>query len=278
MSWKPSEAEIIDYLYDNMKPAERVDFAKRLKEHPDVEQELNEISETLNLLPVLEDEEVIPTLRFDEPIQQKRSISAERAWLLPVSIAASITLLLITGYLTQFRLSFNQGGIDIGFYNTETPKSKSLTKEEIDLLIADRLDKTTYDLREEMGRMKTNFISELEGNKRITEEQISRIAQQRQATPAEDEQILNYMAQLRESNREMMQNFYKVSVEEQQGVLRNILFDYSAFLEDQRKEDLQIIQTNLLNIKNSSELKQEETDKLLANIISTVNNKYSLGQ
>ena len=278
MSWKPSEAEIIDYLYDNVKPTERDAFAQKLTENPEVKQEVDEIAKTLNLLPILEDEEVIPTLRFNAPIQSKRANERERVWLYPVSIAASITLLLITGYLTQFQISFNEGGINIGFFSNEPSEVQHITKEDVDLLIADRLDKTAHDLRKEMGNIKSNFASELEGNKRITEQQISQLARQRQTTPAEDEQILNYMAQLRESNREMMQNFYKVSVEEQQEVLRNILFDYSSFLEEQRMEDLQIIQTNLLNIKNRSELKQEETDKLLANIISTVNNNYSLGQ
>ena len=60
--------------------------------------------------------------------------------------------------------------------------------------------------------------------------------------------------------------------------MRRILLDFQDYLDNQRQGDLRFIQANMLELKSTSELKQEETDKILANIITTVNNQNSLGQ
>ena len=97
-------------------------------------------------------------------------------------------------------------------------------------------------------------------------------------TEIDEGQILSFIAQLQDENKKAMQNFYQASADNQQIYMRNILLDFNDYLDEQRKKDLQYIQANMLEIKNTSELKQEETDKILANIITTVNNQNSAGR
>ena len=97
-------------------------------------------------------------------------------------------------------------------------------------------------------------------------------------TQIDEAQILAFINQLKDENKKAMQKFYQANADNQQTYMRNILLDFNEYLDEQRKKDLQYIQANMLEIKNTSELKQEETDKILANIITTVNNQNSAGR
>jgi hypothetical protein len=136
----------------------------------------------------------------------------------------------------------------------------------------------TNQWNDKVVEIRTSFAAQLEQNQRLTEKEIKRVANAKTKASIEDEQILAFIAQLKDENRQMMQTFYQVSADEQQKYMRNILLNFQDYLDERRQEDLQVIQANLLEMQNTSELKQEETDKILASIITTVNNQNSSGQ
>ena len=53
--------------------------------------------------------------------------------------------------------------------------------------------------------------------------------------------------------------------------------DFNEYLAKQRSDDLNSIRLSMQEIHNNSLEQQEETDKILANIITTVNNRNSAG-
>jgi len=278
MSWKPSETEIIDYLYGDLSPKMTEKFDEYLKKNADFAKEVNELRLTQSILPNLLDEEVIPPLPISGTTRMTSSIRSDRKWLYPISIAASIAALLVIGYLTQFSIAIGDQGFKLAFNDHPPVKSKVLTKDEIINLINNEVSNVSNDMQKEFSNMQTSFTSQLEHNQKITEAEIKRVASMKPQTEIDEGQILSFIAQLQDENKKAMQNFYQASADNQQKYMRNILLDFNDYLDEQRKKDLQYIQANMLEIKNTSELKQEETDKILANIITTVNNQNSAGR
>lgn len=270
MNWKPEETDIIDYLYGSMTPEIKEKFETYLSTHPELQKELNDLRQTQNILPSFQDAEVIPPVPI--PGTQANRLQRSRKWLYPVSIAASVAIILVTGYLTNFRMSFNDNGFDIGFAAPETGQDY-LTVEDVDQLIAGRMASYERGVDKRLTEISTDFSNQLVANKESTEQRLNSLASSSTAAQLDEAQVLQFMSQLQDENGKMMQNFFQVNAKEQSTYLRNILLEYSEYIDKQRQEDIQFFQASLRDIRSDSELKQEATDKILANIISTVNNQ-----
>jgi hypothetical protein len=277
MNWKPNETDIVDYLYGGLAPDILSKFEEYMQQNTSFAKEVNDLRLTQGLLPKLPDEEVILPVNFTTNTVNERAATS-RKWLYPLSIAASIAAILVVGYFTQFNISYGEGGFRMAFNDAVPAQEVSLTKDEINAIIDNRVNLASNQWGKEIAEMQTNFTSLLEQNQRITESEINRLAATKTKSEIDDEQILAFISQLKEENLKMMQIFYQASADDQQIYLRNVLLDFQNYLDNQRQEDLQFIQANMLELKSSSELKQEETDKILANIITTVNYQNSVGQ
>ena len=60
---------------------------------------------------------------------------------------------------------------------------------------------------------------------------------------------------------------------QQQDYFQAVLTEFSDYMENQREEDLRLIRRSLINLQESQEAQKAETDQILANIITTVNNQ-----
>ena len=278
MSWKPSEIEIIDYLYGDLSAEMNIKFEEYLRQNSDFANEVDELRLTQNILPNLPEEEVIPPLPISGTTKLSLERKKDRKWLYPVSIAASIAALLLVGYFTQFSIAIGENGFKLAFNDNQQKTEAQFTKDEILSFIDNKVTLATDDLKSDMTNMESNFTSLFEQNQKLTESEIKRVASMKVQTKIDEAQIVSFIAQLEDENKKAMQKFYQASADNQQTYMRNILLDFNEYLDEQRKKDLQYIQANMLNIKNTSELKQEETDKILANIITTVNNQNSAGR
>jgi hypothetical protein len=277
MSWKPNETDIVDYLYGGLAPDILSKFEEYMQQNTTFAKEVNDLRLTQGLLPKLPDEEVILPVNFITNTATERPTTS-RKWLYPLSIAASIAAILVVGYFTQFNISYGEEGFRMAFNEAVPAQEVSLTKDEINAIIDSRVNLASNQWGKEIAEMQTSFTSLLAQNQQITEIEIKRVAATRVQSEIADEQILAFISQLKEENLKMMQTFYQASADEQQKYMRNVLLDFQDYLDNQRQEDLQFIQANMLELKSTSELKQEETDKILANIITTVNNQNSIGQ
>ena len=278
MSWKPSESEIIDYLYGDLSPEMNKRFDEYLIKNSEFAKEVNELRLTQAVLPGLPDEEVIPPLPIRGTTTLNSGVKSDRKWRYPISIAASIAAILVVGYLTQFSIAIGDHGFKLAFNDHQPVSSEILTKEEVLTMIGKEVKNVSNDLKSELSNMQSSFANQLQQNQKITEAEIIRVASTKTQTEIDEGQVLAFIAQLQDENKKTMQTFYQASADNQQIYMRNILLDFNDYLDEQRKKDLQYIQANMLEIKNTSELKQEETDKILANIITTVNNQNSAGR
>lgn len=266
------EQEIIDYLYGELDAAEQQLFEAELKRDSQLQEEVERIKSTLGMLSNLEDQEVIePDLsRLFEPGNKQRIPSI--AWA-SLSVAASIALLMLVGYMTNFSASYIDGNFNLAFDTSSEQQQPQdfLTAAQVNSLIENRL-------KEESGKWNENFLAvstelkkQLEESRAVQKEQFARLASQEKQVP--DEQILNFVEQLQEANRDQLTVFFEASARDQEQYMQMVLTEFSKYLQDQRKEDIQMLQANFLEMKTSSEEKQRETEKILASIITTVYNQ-----
>jgi len=55
------------------------------------------------------------------------------------------------------------------------------------------------------------------------------------------------------------------------------LVDFSKYLQQQRNDDLQVVQSRLNNLEQNTDVFKQETEQILSSIITTVGNNKSIG-
>lgn len=113
---------LMEYLYDELDASQKKEFEKALLAHPELQVELNELSDVrsvLSHLPVESPEEKITVVAAS----QKKTWADARELLLPtgrlakagLALAACLVLFAIVGAFTKMSFTFNESGFQISF-------------------------------------------------------------------------------------------------------------------------------------------------------------------
>ena len=122
---------------------------------------------------------------------------------------------------------------------------------------------------EKLTALESKLSSDIEASK---EENMSSIAAYLTANTEESMTLMKrYIQSSTKDNQQMIADYFKVSSEQQQEYLNTVMTDFTKFYNTQRKNDLEVIKTGLLEYKSTNDLKQYETEVVLANLIDMVN-------
>ena len=276
MSKRPSDQQFMNFLYEELSSKEMNKVASYLKEHPEVNQEIAELKQTREVLTHLEDEEVIePSFHEFSTAKDFKGRMPASVWVI-TSIAASIILIMVMGYLTQIQFSYSDQGLKLGFGQTETPSLENLTEADVQKILSVRLDEERQIWNENLTSLESNLGEQLAQNKSVQQSQINRLAKADKVIS--DDQISSFVDQLKNENRVQLASFYEATALEQEAYMKEVLNEFFKYLSDRREEDLKLIQANMLEIKSTTDERQQETDKILASIITTVYNQNSVGR
>jgi hypothetical protein len=80
-----------------------------------------------------------------------------------------------------------------------------------------------------------------------------------------------FVAGLQEQNLKLMQDYFKLSSSEQKKYMENLLTDFSSYLQEQRKQDLQLVQTKMNYLEQNNNQFKQETEQILTSLISSPN-------
>lgn len=281
MTEKSNEQEFMDYIYGSLTKEEKLKFEKNLEQHPELQLELEELMQTKNILGQVDDEEVIaPDFKEFSIEKPKRRKMPSAVWAIS-SIAASLLLLMTLGYFTNFGMQISRDGFQLGFGNLSNPTpieepNVYLAKEEIDALLDAKLLAARIDWENDLGRAENTFQQQFAAHKVAQKEQISYLAKQDKSLS--DEQVLNFVDQMKDDNKQQIANFFNASFQEQDKYVQQVLSEFAKYLNEQRQEDLKIIQANFMELRSNTDERQYETEKILTSIITTVNNQNSAGR
>ena len=93
-----------------------------------------------------------------------------------------------------------------------------------------------------------------------------------QASTASQDQIRQFVAGMQSQNSQVMKDYFQLTSTEQKKYIENLLVDFSKYLQQQRTDDLQLVQSRLNNLEQNTDLFKQETEQILSSIITSVGN------
>lgn len=257
MSYKVDESTLIAYLYEELSAEEKRRVEAYLNENESARKELEELKETRFVMNRVNDREVeVPRFTFDQSNVVVAS-SQHNWWRIPMGIAASLALILMVGYLTSFKLTTGENGLSITF-GIQNSSSELFTKAQVEGIVSNALANNNQAV-----------------NRRINEVEQSLATQVNQEIPVDRELLDEYMARLRDFNRETLRSMLENSEQNQKQYTDQSLQDLAVFLDIQRRNDLDVIQTQFQNFEDDAEFNQLQTNQILTNLISSVGEQPS---
>lgn len=268
MKYKPDESTLMAYLYGELSDKEKARLESYFQQHPEELTKLEALGEVREIMSQAQDKEVIaPPVFVDDT--GTRSLWQSSYFKISLGIAASVLLLLVAGKLLGPDISYSKGELRISFGNkAEKPivPANTLSEEKVREMISSSLasnNELQNNLKQEDQKKLMQSLVDMNSKK------MDVLA--RNASQASREQVQSFVAGLQEQNLKLMQDYFQLSTAEQKKYMETMLTDFSGYLQEQRKQDLQLVQTKMNYLeKNSNQLKQE-TEQILTSLISNPN-------
>ena len=178
-------------------------------------------------------------------------MSSRKGWNAYLAVAASVALLMIAGYLTGFNLTTTNGDLQVSFDSS----SESFTQDEVKKMIADAINQHDQHIDERLSVSANSVKQYIDNQADQIESQLVRSVSDG-GFEQEKEEYLSLLKQMLE-NSELAQKKYTDQV----------LTDFAIFLDIQRQNDLNVIQTRFDNLRDDAELNLMQTNQLLSNLM-----------
>jgi len=196
-----------------------------------------------------------------------------------VSIAASLLLLMIVGRATNTSLYADDSGLHISFgepkkIETVVPHP-SLTQADVQKMINTSLSQNNTSWETNLVESKQKMDESIRKNLTTSNRNSERVdALVQQVAEASNEQIKGYVTSLQTENMKLMQNYMQLTSTEQKDYMENLLVDFAKYLQQQRNDDLRLLQTKITDVEQNNNQFKAETEQILTSIISNGNTKY----
>ena len=275
MNYKPDEATLMAYLYGELEVNEAEKVHAYLQQNPEALAKLQGFCNVRDLLGQVQTKEVIapPIFMGDDNVRPLWQATYFRAM---VGIAASLLFLMVAGRLLGTEINYQQGELKISFGGKkETPtmvnEMHSVTEEKVQAMIESSLSKNNEALtatwNEEQQKLSRSIATNLDMNSKKID------GLMKTATQATQEQVRGFVASLQNENLKLMKDYFQLSSTDQKKYMESLLADFSGYLKEQRKQDLMMVQTRVTSLEKNTDLFKQETEQILASIISSPGGK-----
>ncbi len=240
MNYKPTEEDLIAYLYNELSNEEKSKIEQYLTQNPEEKERLQALQATRMIFNQYEDVE--PPIDFS--VTSVESNSNSTFWQKYIVIAATLLILFTMGWLSGFQVKYNSEGLAIGFGElnqglTQEQVAEMIYNDQLELLeyVQANLDANQDSLRNELANMQAS----LDPTDLV-----------KQAFELEKEQLLGEMNELNEN----LGSDYRE-------ILRQIVVNFSNNIQSQRIEDLRGIQAAFTDLEEATIGKQFEIEEAL---------------
>jgi hypothetical protein len=277
MSYKPSEQDIIAYLYGELEGSSKDNVEQYLLQHPEARKEMEQLKSVSHILKNVKDKEVIaPPIVVNDHDQS-------RFWNTPyirtiISIAASLIIIILVGRFSGLRITSSDGELRIGFGTGEKSNSVPekntvssealLTATEVQTMIDQSLQQHDDVVKADWQKSQHELNASIRHNLADNSEKIDRLV--REASLASQEQIRLYVSTMQNENLQLVKDYFKLTAGEQKQYIETLLVDFAKYLQQQRKDDMVLVQSRLNSLEQNTNVFRQETEQILTNIISTV--------
>jgi hypothetical protein len=274
MSYKPHEKDWMAYLYGELGDEEKEKFDQYLLQNKEARLEFEKFQSLRGILSNLEDKEVIaPPIVVGDTKQ--RFIWNAPYFKTVVSIAASLLLIILVGKMTNTRISVsgNEFKMSFGEINavpvvSNSVHQASLSEEQVQQMINSSLQKNNSEIESDWKENQEHLAASIRTNLASNTARIDQLV--RQTSTASQDQIRDYVAGIQTENMRMVKDYFQLTSSEQKKYVENLLVDFADYLQQQRKNDLQAVQTKLNSMEQNTDIFKQETEQILTSIITTV--------
>jgi hypothetical protein len=269
--------ELITYLYDEMSTEERQQFEIAMENNPELKREFEELKEMRQGLAQIQDKEVMePFFLWGKQGSDSWASMFKRRNVLMfkpfIAVAASFVIVLLIGYMTNFSITYQDQSLYIGFNKDKKIGSETnYTPEQVAQLVNEEIAKNNAyifsKLTETENNMDTRFAA-------LETSQNTQLTPTYAATDVVTQKELDiFLSNVRSNNLKVLQTYLQSSSVQQQEYFQAVLTEFSDFVENQREEDLRLIRRSMITLQENQQTQKEETDEMLASILTTVNNQ-----
>jgi hypothetical protein len=276
MSYKPDEGTLMSYLYGELEGVEKDKVERYLFEHPEGRMELEKLQQVRRVMSFVKDKEVIaPPIvigtnnRFNWNSPYVKTILA---------IAASMLLIMVVGRLTDTNVSLDNRQVKISFGELQNdPKEvienqlskPGLTADEVQAMINSSLTENNEMMKASWDETQEKLDASIRHNLAQNSNRIDHLM--KQASSASEEQIKAFLASAQTENMRLVKDYFQLSATDQKQYIEDLLVDFAKYLQQQRTDDLRIVQSRLNNLEQNTDQFKQETEQILSSIISNTN-------
>lgn len=281
MDYNGNENDLMAYLYGELEGKEKEDFEQHLLENPEARAELERFRRLRRAMATANDKEVIAPPIFVGD-HQHRSIWNAPYFRTIVSIAASLLIVILAGKFSGLTIHYGDHQLTMGFgevmkpqQTVVTPSSSPMTSIEVQDMITSSLNENNQMMQASWNETQEKLDESVKKNMALNSSRIDNLV--RKSSQASQDQIREFVSGLQAENMEMVKNYFQLTSSEQKQYIESLLVDFAKYLQQQRNDDLQVVQTQLNSLQQNTDIFKQETEQILTSIISTVESRKSLG-
>jgi hypothetical protein len=271
MSYKPDEAVFMAYLYDELTSDEKLMVENYLQENPEARKDLEQLQHLRKMMARVEDKEVIaPPIVMED--RRHRFFSTIPYAKTIMGIAASLLMLMVAGKLLDLQVNYSDSELRLSFgapvetSTAEQPAHASLSAEDVQRMINESMLQNNQIVQAGWNEAQKKLDESIHKNLALNSGKINSLVQQ--ASNASQNQIRDYVASLQNQNQQLVKDYFQLTTSEQQKYIESLLVDFSKYLQQQRNNDLEVLQTRLMSVEQNASVLKQETEQILASIIS----------
>ncbi len=270
MKYKPDEGTLMAYLYGELDGVEKEKVEQYLADSPEALVEFEKFKHVRSILGAVEDKEVIaPPIFMDS--RKNRVVWNNPFFRTVVSIAASVLVIMIAGKMLQASIQMSNHEFKISFGETvkeDKPVEPvaSITPEQVQQMIASSLQENNAVVQTSLLETQQRLDASIKNNLASNSLKINNLVQG--AATASQDQIREYVTSIQAENLKMVKDYFQLTSNDQKQYIEELLVDFSKYLQQQRKDDLMIVQSRLNNLQQNTDIFKQETEQIITSLIT----------
>ena len=265
------------YLYDELEGSEREKVEHYLFQNPEAKKKLETLGIISSMMGSVKDKEVIAPPIFVGDSARTRIWDAPYLKTI-LGIAASIVLVILAAKFSglNMRVSGNELRLTFGEVRDQTQTQTAqaeISEAEVRKMINESLVANNEALNSTWEQSQEKLAESISKNLVVNSDKMNQIV--RQASSASKEQIEEYVSTLQADNMKLVKDYFTLTSGEQKQYIEGLLVDFAKYLQQQRNDDLRLVQLRLNNIEQTNTAFKQETEQILTSIISSVGNSPS---
>jgi len=273
MSYKPDQQDWMAFLYGELEGAEKEKIEQYILSNAEARLELEKFRHLRGMLGTVKDKEVIAPPIFVGDSKQRYFWSTPYFRTIS-SIAASLLVIMLVGKIVDLRIRTSNHELKISFGEQEeikpanTAPASTLTAEQVQEMIKSSLNDNNIAMQASWQQSQQKLDASIKSNLAANSGKIDQLV--REASTASQGQISQYVSGLREENLKMVKDYFSLTSNQQKDYIENLLVDFAKYLQQQRNDDLQVVQTRMNSLEQNTQVFKQETEQILTSIITTV--------